>query len=202
MTDPRAGTGRPPVDEPDDRDLDDGGLDLTPRTGPAPRARRSGSQRWLAVGVLVVLALAVGLIVKQFLGDSTLYFKNADEAVAERAELGQKRFRLQGTVVGKPERGEGSEPTLFTVSYGGVTVDVEHTGSEPALFKAGLPVVAEGRWSTDGDVFESDRLLVKHTEDYKADHEERLDGDDSNDAALAPARTPATSRSIPRPAAP
>ncbi|MBA3280869.1 MAG: cytochrome c maturation protein CcmE, partial [Acidimicrobiia bacterium] len=39
--------------------------------------------------------------------------------------------------------------------------------SEPALFKAGIPVVVEGHWNAEGTAFESSRLLVKHTEDYE-----------------------------------
>ncbi len=161
-------TTRP--DGPDDRDLDDGGLDLTPRSVSAPGGRGLG-RRWGAVAVLVVLAGVVGVIVWQARG-ATVFFKNADEAVAEQDSLGTRNFRLQGTVVGRPARGEGNEPTRFTVAYGGVSVDVVHTGSEPALFKAGLPVVAEGHWNAAGTAFDSSRLLVKHTEDY----EEKDDG--------------------------
>lgn len=158
-------TDRPLLpDEPDDRDLDEGGLDLTPRSGAAPSRSRAGGRRWLAMGVLVLLVGVVGFVIVQARG-ATLYFKNADEAVAEKAELGTSRFRLQGVVVGEPLRLDHA--TNFTVAYHGVSVDVVHTGSEPALFKEGLPIVAEGSWSDDGDHFASDRLLVKHTEDYK-----------------------------------
>jgi cytochrome c-type biogenesis protein CcmE len=151
---------------PDDRDLDDGGLDLTPRTVGATSRRSPLGRRWGAVAVLVVLAGVVGVVAWQARG-ATVFFKNADEAVAERESLGTRNFRLQGTVVGQPARGEGNEPTRFAVAYGGVSVDVVHRGSEPALFKAGLPVVVEGHWNTPGTAFESSRLLVKHTEDYQ-----------------------------------
>ncbi len=169
--------GPPAPGEPDDRDLDDGGLDLTPRTDvPGTPARRSGARRWGAIAVLVVLgAVLVGIVVQA--RGATLFYKNADEAVAERDELGDSRFRLQGVVVGEPVRGEGDEPTTFVVAYNEVDVKVVHTGSEPALFKAGLPVVVEGRWNAAGTAFDSDRLLVKHTEDYKkaddGDYEEK-----------------------------
>lgn len=166
---------------PDDRDLDEGGLDLTPREDAPVRAARTGRRRWAPVAVLVGLGLVVGLIAIQARGAS-LYFKNADEAVAEKESLGTKRFRLQGTVVGKPVEKDTS--TEFTVQYRGVSVDVVHTGSEPAMFKAGIPVVAEGHWNAAGTEFESDRLLVKHDADYKdydEKHPERVDGDESND---------------------
>ena len=118
----------------------------------------------MPVVVLVLLGVAVGAIAMQARGAS-LYFKNADEAVAQKASLGTKRFRLQGTVVGKPK--EQGPATLFKVQYNGVDVLIRHTGSEPAMFKSGIPVVAEGHWNTAGTAFESDRLLIKHDADYK-----------------------------------
>lgn len=162
-------TGGLRPDQPDDRDLDEGGLDLTPRTGEGARARGNG-RRWGALVVLVLLAGTIVFVVVQARGAS-LYYRNADEAVAQRDELAGTRFRLQGVVVGEPDRGEGNEPTHFTVAYNGVSVDVAHSGSEPALFKEGLPVVVEGSWHQTDDRFISDRLLVKHTEDYKAKDE-------------------------------
>lgn len=152
---------------PDDRELDDGGLDLSPRTDTVGARRNTASRRYGAIAVLVLLVVAVGFIATRFLGDSTLYFKNADEAVAERESLGSDTFRLQGTVVGTPVERTGNEPSRFTVAYNDVEVDVVHTGNEPALFKEGLPVVAEGSWNDAGTAFDSTRILVKHTEDYK-----------------------------------
>jgi cytochrome c-type biogenesis protein CcmE len=171
--------GAPAPGQPDDRDLDDGGLDLTPRTTDGPRRRSPSARRWGAVAVLVVLAGVLVFIVVQARG-ATVYFKNADEAVAQQQSLGTRRFRLQGTVVGTPvDRGTAK---VFTVAYKGVAVKIRHTGKEPALFKAGLPVVAEGHWNPAGTEFESDRLLVKHTETYTKKNPQRLDGTTSNDS--------------------
>lgn len=167
-----------PDDRPDDRDLDEGGLDLTPRDLEAAAARRSGRRRWGPLVVLGVLAVVIVLIAMQA-GDASLYFKNADEAVAQKESLGTKKFRLQGTVVGKPESEE--DAVVFTVQYHGVDVKVRHTGSEPALFDAGVPVVAEGRWNPAGTEFDSEKLLVKHDEKYDEENPERVDGDESND---------------------
>jgi cytochrome c-type biogenesis protein CcmE len=40
------------------------------------------------------------------------------------------------------------------------------------MFKPGIPVVLEGRFT--GDVFTSDRILVKHSETYIARNPERV----------------------------
>ena len=47
-----------------------------------------------------------------------------------------------------------------------------HHGGPPELFKPGIPVVLEGRWQ--GDTYASDRIMVKHTEEYRAENPERV----------------------------
>ena len=145
-------------------------MELTPRPAPATRRRRSP---W-AYGALVVVLLGLGLVVYQGLTSASLYFYNADEAVAQRDDLGDKRFRLQGTVLG-----DTIEPTDdgvdFAVAFNGVQVEVHHDGDPPELFQAGIPVVLEGRWAATGDVFASDTIRVKHSEQYEADNGDRLD---------------------------
>jgi cytochrome c-type biogenesis protein CcmE len=142
-------------------------VDLTPGVA-TPRRRRNPA----AYVVLVVVLVALGFVVSKALSSASLYFYNADEAVEQRDDLGDRRFRLQGTVVG------GSvEPTEqgvdFTVAFNGARVDVHHDGDPPELFQPGIPVVVEGRWS--GDVFASDTIRVKHSEQYEADNGDRLD---------------------------
>jgi len=148
-------------------------VDLTPRTGPeaavasAPR-RRPPTSRRRKIGLSVVLAgllAALAIILFEGLSNATMYFYNADEAVAKKATLEDKRFRLQGQVVAGTVRDTG-ETVDFDVTYNGVTVAVQNEGSPPELFQEGIPVVLEGKWQ--GDVFASDRILVKHTSEYKA----------------------------------
>jgi cytochrome c-type biogenesis protein CcmE len=123
---------------------------------------------WLA-GVVIVAAL--GFLVFQGLGNATLYFRTADEAVAQRDSLGAKRFRIQGTVVPGTVRQAGNE-VAFTIESKGVTVPVLHQGDPPELFKPGIPVVLEGRFQ--GNDFASDRIMVKHSETYTAEHPDRV----------------------------
>lgn len=144
-------------------------MELTPRPAPTPHRRRSP---W-AYGALVAVLLGLGLVVYQGLTSASLYFYNADEAVERRADLGDKRFRLQGTVLGK-SIAPTDDGVDFTVAYDGATVDVHHDGDPPELFQAGIPVVLEGRWAESGDVFASDAIRVKHSEQYEADNGDRL----------------------------
>ncbi len=161
-------------------------MDLTPGVA-TPVRRRSR----LAYAVLLVVVLALGVVVYQALSSASLYFYNADEAVAQRDELGDKRFRLQGTVLGDTID-ETSDGVEFTVAFNGVRVEAHHDGDPPELFQPGIPVVLEGRWSESGDWFASDRILVKHSEEYEADNSDRIDdardgeGDDADDSPSSP----------------
>ena len=51
-------------------------------------------------------------------------------------------------------------------------VPVLHQGDPPELFKPGIPVVLEGHFV--GTHFDSDRIMVKHSEDYIAKHPSRV----------------------------
>jgi cytochrome c-type biogenesis protein CcmE len=123
---------------------------------------------WLA-GVVVVAAL--GFLVFQGLGNATLYFRTADEAVAQRAELGDRRFRIEGDVVDGSVRQIGNDVS-FILTKNDVQVPVQHNGDPPELFRPGIPVVLEGRFKDDH--FSSDRILVKHSETYVAENPERV----------------------------
>jgi cytochrome c-type biogenesis protein CcmE len=164
-------------------------VELTPRTfhdtgtdgeggAVATRARsgrpRSWRRRWVPLVVLGVVFVALGVLVFKGLSDATLYFRNADEAVAQRASLGTDRFRLQGTVVADPVETDGV--ATFAVAFNGASVDVRHVGSPPELFRPGIPVVLEGHWDRSGEVFDSDRIMIKHDATYESeeDYEERI----------------------------
>lgn len=121
---------------------------------------------------LSVLGAVMAFVLLRNLGTATVYFKTADEAVAERAELGNDRFRLEGTVVPDTVLTKG-ESVSFSVEENGASVDVVHRGDPPELFRPGIPVVLEGHFS--GRVFESDRMMVRHSSEYKEKNPERFE---------------------------
>ena len=157
----------------------DAPLDLSPRADAdpsAPARRRWSARRWAGAAVLVAVVVIGGFVVVRALDNATLFFRNADEAVSQRDELGTSRFRLQGLVVpGSVEAYPGG--VAFAVAYNGVEVPVEHTGDPVELFDDGIPVVLEGSWSgtSAGAVYVSDRMLVKHDENYVAENSVRID---------------------------
>jgi cytochrome c-type biogenesis protein CcmE len=160
-------------------------MELTPRqvpTASAPNRRRKGKFAYAAIAVVLV---ALGFVVFQGLSNATVFFYNADEAVAQRADTGDRRFRLQGEVVDGSIVSEG-ERVRFVVAYNGVEVPVDHFGDPPELFQEGIPVVLEGHWSdTEADTFASDRILVKHSSEYVEDNPVRVEDYDEVPASDA-----------------
>jgi cytochrome c-type biogenesis protein CcmE len=175
-------------------------LDLTPReSSDRPGRGRTG---WLAIGAVIAIVAVLGFVIFKFLSDASLFFLNADEAVEQREDLGDDRFRIQGT----PVPGSITETTVefeqavaFSISFNGTVVDIVHVGSPPDLFQPGVPVVLEGNWidglpveidefgagANDGYYFASNHMLVKHENDYRTDNEQRLE--DAERGGEAPA---------------
>lgn len=167
---------------------DDGArTELAPRVPPATRRRRKSPWAWVALAAVVVALLVV---VFNGLGDATLFFRNADEAVAERDSLDDRRFRIQGRVVA-----DSIVPTDtgvdFVIAWNDVEVAVAHQGDPPDLFQENIPVVLEGSWARVGDgseavapsdgvptedgwYFASDRFFVKHEEVYVEENPDRV----------------------------
>jgi cytochrome c-type biogenesis protein CcmE len=145
-----------------------------PATAPAPRVRpaKPAATRWRIAVVIAIVLGAIAFLVFKGLGDATVYFKTADEAVAQKDDLGDRRFRVEGAVVTDSVKQVG-DTVEFSIINAGETIRVVHHGDPPELFKPGIPVVLEGHW--DGDVYASDRIMVKHTSEYREQNPDRVD---------------------------
>ena len=132
---------------------------------PAPRLIRRrallGSRR-RQIGASLVVAAAIAFLVVEGLGNATEYYKTVPQAVAARASLGTRHFRIMGTV--DPDVRQVGQITTFSITYERVTAHVVDSNEPPQLFKPGIPVVLEGYWS--GNVFQSDLIMIKHTSNY------------------------------------
>jgi cytochrome c-type biogenesis protein CcmE len=158
-------------------------MELTPRTGPdsgaegealASKRVRSKRNRLPALAMIAVLLAAGSFVVVNALGGATTFYRNVDEAAAQRETLGTTRFRLQGTVVPGSivQTGEG---VSFNVTYNGVEIPVTHVGDPPEMFKADEAVLLEGQFDESGSgVFDSNLMIIKHSEVYKEKEGERL----------------------------
>ncbi len=146
-------------------------LDLSPRN-PVPAAPPVRKRRnWLAVGVLVAVVAAGGVIVTQFLTQAVDYYCNVDE-IGQRSGCDEdRRIRLQGTVdEGSVER--IANTTAFTISFNGETIPVSYDGEPGGIFKECIPVVVHG--VIEGGALLGDRVEVKHSDEYVAVNDERV----------------------------
>lgn len=118
---------------------------------------------WVAVALCAVAVIAIVVLAVQLSGN-VVYYRTVSEALARRSD--DARFRLAGAVVPGSIR-ETSDGVRFEVTDGRRTVAIAHRGDPPQLFKAGAPVLCEGRWAPGRAVrFDSDRIMIKHGEEY------------------------------------
>lgn len=137
-----------------------------PPDAPLPSRAPRRARYIVAVAGCVIAVLAIVFLAIE-LSSNVMYFRTVSEAVNDRTDQGTDRFRLAGAVV--PDTVvETKRGVDFELTDGKHTVTVDHTGDPPDLFKPEAPVVVEGHWaSTAPDaVFVSDRILIKHGNDY------------------------------------
>ncbi len=110
---------------------------------------------------LICLGAVVWMIT--LMQKNVVFYKTVSAAVAARDHDGTRTLRIGGAVVPDSikRNGDGAD---FKLTQGGVTVMVDHHGTEPTLFKNCAPVVADGHWN--GNTFESDQILIKHGSTY------------------------------------
>ena len=128
---------------------------------------RPRQQRMLAVGLAALgIAIAAGLTLRAF-QDNMMFFVEISDVVAGKYPK-ERNFRIGGLVVsGSLEREEGSLDIHFEVTDTACSVPVVYTGVLPDLFREGQGVVAHGRLN-DAGVFQADKILAKHDEEYMA----------------------------------
>lgn len=125
----------------------------------------------------LVLAAAFVLLLVKGLGSSLDYFETVDQAIAQKAMLGVRTFRLEGLVVPGTVHQSGS--TVRFVAAGTVhRIDVVNHGNPPELFQPDVPVVVVGHFA--GDTFVSDQIIVDHTAQYREQHPDRVRAPDGS----------------------
>lgn len=114
-----------------------------------------------------VILVAAGLMIYRALSSSLVYFIIPSEYAEDPVQYEDRRIRLGGIVEsGSVAFDEERLQLTFHVTDSLETYPVRHGGSPPELFQENTGVVVEGQFE-DG-VFESDNLLVKHSEVYQA----------------------------------
>ncbi len=123
------------------------------------------------IGLVVALALAgVGILylVLSTLANNRIYYWTATELLEAGDNAVGANVRLGGMVeAGSVSFDKETMALDFVVTDGSQTVPVHGTGMPPQMFREGIGVIVQGT-ITEAGVFQSDRLLVKHDNQYKA----------------------------------
>ena len=143
-------------------------MDLTPR----PQTQRPRRRRLMPIVVLSLVGVGGAIIVTQFLSSAIDYYCNVDELGVRSGCDTTNRLRVQGTV----EQGsfaKKANTTEFTLVFNDKSLDVVYSGDPGGVFQECISVVAHGRL-IDG-VLESNRIEVKHSNEYEAKNKDRLE---------------------------
>ena len=124
-------------------------------------------KRAIYAGLGVAVLAVAGFMIYQAIQSSLVYFVMPSEYAQRSDTYGDRRIRLGGIVeAGSIAFDDSALQLTFRVTDTVHAYQVKHVGAPPELFEENQGVVVEGSFH-DG-VFESDTLLVKHSEVYRA----------------------------------
>ena len=147
-------------------------MDLTPRPSePAKKPRK-----WLPIILLSLVGVGGVVIVTQFLRSAIDYYCNVDEIGMRSGCEEATRLRVQGTVEENSLQKIGSK-TSFVMTFNNKSINVVYSGDPGGVFQECISVVAHGRM-IDG-TFESNRIEVKHSNEYAEKNADRIESSGS-----------------------
>ena len=131
-------------------------------------AGRPSRRPLLLVAVAAVALAGFGFMLVGGLDDNIVYFVTPTELMAKGADAYEAPVRLGGQVVpGTVAWNADALDLRFRMTDGEREVEVHSSGAPPQMFRDGIGVIVEGRMTQAG-VFESDNLMVKHSNEYRA----------------------------------
>ena len=128
-------------------------------------------RRAALVVVLLIAAISIAVVSLGNIGDNLVYYWEPTELVSKGKEAYGKDIRLGGVVKeGTLKWDEKKNELEFEIGDGVNFVKVFAKGAPPQMFREGIGVLVEGTMVSEG-YFKSDRLMVKHSNEYKAPKE-------------------------------
>jgi cytochrome c-type biogenesis protein CcmE len=122
---------------------------------------------WTVAGIALV-TVVLSILAFSSIGQSLVYYWSPTELLAAGDKAVGASIRLGGLVApGSVVRGADGLTLDFAVTDGQNTVPVRAQAVPPAMFREGIGVVVEGTLDADGQ-FETQRLMVKHDNEYQA----------------------------------
>lgn len=124
------------------------------------------------IAALMAVAVALGALAFVAFGGlekNLVYYLNPDELLQKGAAARGAVVRLGGLV---QKDSVQFDPKTLELSFrvgmqaeGGASVTVHSNGTPPQMFQPGIGAVVEGQF--DGQVFRADRVMVKHSNEYR-----------------------------------
>ncbi|TQF15034.1 cytochrome c maturation protein CcmE [Myxococcus llanfairpwllgwyngyllgogerychwyrndrobwllllantysiliogogogochensis] len=136
--------------------------------------------RLFALGALLVAGAGLGFVAFGNIGENLVYYWSPSEMLAQGEKAYSATIRLGGVVQPGSIQWNAEHTTLhFRVANdakeGTPSVLVRSTETPPQMFRDKIGVVVEGTYDASG-VFSSNRLMVNHSNEYRAPKE----GEDPN----------------------
>ena len=132
----------------------------------------NNKQRRLALVLVLLFAMgAIGFVSMGNIGENLVYYWNTTELVEQGDKAIGADIRLGGVVKkGTLQWDESKNELEFEIGDGKNYVKVFAKGAPPQMFREGIGVLVEGTMVSEG-FFKSNRLMVKHSNEYKAPEE-------------------------------
>jgi cytochrome c-type biogenesis protein CcmE len=147
-------------------------VDLTPRTGDDASTAPKRKRKWAPMLIVALAIVGGGVVVTQFLTSAIDYYCNVDEVGVRSGCDAERRIRVQGVVEEGSVKSIDGE-TRFVISFHNKSLDVAYQGDPGGVFQECIPVVVHGR--LNGDMFDGDRIEVKHSNQYVEANSDRID---------------------------
>jgi len=135
----------------------------TPTATDAMRKRT----RLFMIGAFVVAAAAFGIIAASGINKNLVYYWTPSDLRNAGDKAYGATIRLGGMVTKGSIHKTGGSGVTFEVHDGTARVPVRTTSVPPQMFRENIGVVVEGTMARGG-YFESSRLMVSHSNEYKA----------------------------------
>ncbi len=137
-----------------------------------PAAEETGKRNIILLGVLVLIAAAVGALVMFSFKDAAVYAKSVDQLMAAKDKLVGRRVRVEGLLVhGSLLKRDNPCEYRFKMQKNGATLEVRYPQCVvPDTFRdrpeTDVGVTAEGELAKDGS-FEASQIMAKCPSKYE-----------------------------------
>jgi len=131
--------------------------------------------RLIALGALLVAGAGLGFVAFGNIGENLVYYWSPSEMLSQGDKAYDATIRLGGVVQAGSIQWNAEHTTLHfrvadDVKEGAPSVLVRSTETPPQMFRDKIGVVVEGTYDKSG-VFSSNRLMVNHSNEYRAPKE-------------------------------